>query len=38
MITNEQLRATFVSPAMKFYFDRKLAPLSTRWTPASKNC
>jgi hypothetical protein len=27
MITNEQLRATFVSPAMKFYFDRKLAPL-----------
>lgn len=29
MITNEQLRATFVSPAMKFYFDRKLAPLSS---------
>jgi len=28
MITNEQLRAAFVSPAMKFYFDRKLAPLS----------
>jgi hypothetical protein len=28
MITNEQLRAAFVSPAMKFYFDRKLAPLA----------
>ena len=27
MITNAQLRQTFVSPAMKFYFDRKLAPL-----------
>lgn len=29
MITNEQLRAAFVSPAMKFYFDRKLAPLAS---------
>jgi hypothetical protein len=29
MITNEQLRATFVSPAMKFYFDRKLSHLSS---------
>lgn len=27
MITNEQLRSAFVSPAMKYYFDRKLAPL-----------
>ena len=27
MITNETLRETFVSPAMKYYFDRKLAPL-----------
>jgi hypothetical protein len=27
MITNEQLRTTFLSPAMKYYFDRKLAPL-----------
>lgn len=29
MITNEQLRATFLSPAMKFYFDRKLTPLAS---------
>jgi hypothetical protein len=27
MITNEQLRATFVNANMKYYFDRKLAPL-----------
>ena len=27
MISNEQLRSAFLSPAMKFYFDRKLAPL-----------
>lgn len=27
MITNQQLRATFLSPQMKYYFDRKLAPL-----------
>ena len=27
MITNEQLRANFLSPAMKYYFDRKLDPL-----------
>lgn len=27
MITNEQLRATFLTPAMKHYFDRKLDPL-----------
>lgn len=29
MITAEQLRTTFVSPAMKHYFDRKLAPLDS---------
>lgn len=29
MITNEELRATFLSPAMKYYFDRKMAPLSS---------
>ena len=29
MISNEQLRAAFLSPAMKFYFDRKLTPLSS---------
>ncbi len=29
MISNEQLRRTFLSPAMKFYFDRKLAPLNS---------
>ncbi|MBW8830237.1 MAG: hypothetical protein JF606_12520 [Burkholderiales bacterium] len=27
MITNEQLRDSFLTPAMKYYFDRKLAPL-----------
>src|SRR5918912_1377128 len=27
MISNEQLRATFVTPAMAYYFERKLAPL-----------
>ena len=27
MITNERLRANFLTPAMKHYFDRKLAPL-----------
>lgn len=29
MITPEQLRKTFLSPAMKHYFDRKLAPLDS---------
>jgi len=29
MITNEQLRASFLTPAMKYYFDRKLAALPT---------
>lgn len=29
MITNEQLRETFLSANMKYYFDRKLAPLSS---------
>jgi hypothetical protein len=27
MISNEQLRASFVTPAMAYYFERKLAPL-----------
>jgi hypothetical protein len=27
MISNERLRATFVTPAMAYYFERKLAPL-----------
>jgi len=27
MITNQQLRAAFLSPRMKHYFDKKLAPL-----------
>lgn len=27
MITSKQLRETFLSPQMKFYFDQKLAPL-----------
>lgn len=27
MITNEQLRTSFLTPAMKYYFDRKLDPL-----------
>jgi hypothetical protein len=30
MITNRQLRETFLSPRMKFYFDRKLAPLPSQ--------
>lgn len=29
MITNEQLRASFLTPAMKYYFDRKLQHLSS---------
>ena len=29
MITNQQLRDAFLSPQMKHYFDRKLAPLSS---------
>jgi hypothetical protein len=29
MITGQQLRAELLSPAMKHYFDRKLAPLSS---------
>jgi hypothetical protein len=29
MITNQQLRAAFLSPRMKYYFDKKLAPLSS---------
>ena len=29
MITNQQLRATFLPPQMKYYFDKKLAPLSS---------
>jgi len=27
MITNQELRSTFLSPQMQFYFERKLAPL-----------
>jgi len=34
MITNETLRETFVSPAMKYYFDRKLAPLPSEQVDA----
>ena len=34
MITNERLRETFVSPAMKYYFDRKLAPLPSEQVDA----
>jgi hypothetical protein len=30
MITNQQLRDAFLSPQMKHYFDRKLAPLARR--------
>lgn len=29
MITNQQLRDTFLSAPMKYYFDKKLAPLSS---------
>jgi len=29
MITNPQLRDAFLSPQMKYYFDKKLAPLSS---------
>jgi hypothetical protein len=29
MISNEQLRAAFLTPAMKHYFERKLADLSS---------
>jgi hypothetical protein len=28
VISNDQLRTAFLTPAMKFYFDRKLAPLA----------
>jgi hypothetical protein len=29
MITNQQLREAFLSPQMKYYFDKKLAPLTS---------